>query len=1228
MAKLSNINNLFSVDSTGAIEFSTQVGATGYVLESRGAGNAPVWTDRDTGKVTGTGVANKVAYWTSATNIDDGPITFATNNSTFAGTITSGTLSVGTSGTSRFTDTSAFPLQLNRGLAVDVVGAAGTIFGLGAYSTGTTYIDAVRIVGVLEANGTDGDMQLQVLNSGTHAIALTLNNNTNASFTGTVTAPRIGIPGANSSFALYNDSNSYFNGAVTVDSTFTQTSGAASSFSGLVSGITPTAAANFTTKAYVDSFDPPTGTTQFFNQSNSYNNFTPGITGYGDISMDTSVSYYDTGKNVSTACRGIVWTGKHYIVTHYASPTANFYDNNFVAITNPETASIALPQASGTSGFAHGAAWDGRYLYTLNYNPVKITAYDLDNGTSTATIVMEQATSNTTTTYAIEYAEGHLYTCADGKVSKYKVEGKTITHVFTSTDILGSIEAQAITYDGSYLWFTQNGLSAYKVSLDCVLVATITTGLPPNNVAWAWNGQNIASVNHSTGDVYVINTAAKRFDTEKFLVMGGNVGIGTTSPQVPLQIGTHLTTAPTDTGLCVSNRKSIRINDADGSYNYGVYMKQNYSGSSYLILGTRHGAVDTDALFVKSGNVGIGINGPSEKLHVNGSTYMIGGVATLASSGVGLRVSNPGGASVATQVSTVTGAIKIILPSEFSNTMMRMTVKVYEYATNESFVANIAGYNHTSQNWYNISADITSNANKDRNFTVRYGYDGTNCVIYIGELNSTWSYPQVFVTDFQAGFSAYTVDRWVDGWTIGYEASAFQGTIFSVSNCQVTNWARNGQNVYYASGSGNVGINETSPDAKLHVMGTTGLPATSGTTFTGTMRLGVSGYGTVMDFGAVGPATGTQWIQVTDASNQAIQYPLLLQPNGGNVGIGLTLPTSKLTVGNGDIELSDSGFSNVPQLKSTGFSGGGRYVTGAIKFDEMNAFNGEIQFWTTPTSSGYANANANHAQRMVIDKDGNVGIGTASPTGYRLVVENTSEDLLKLHNSTDGLDALISFTNPGGTLARIQGIDNGGLAFDVGNNAGGVISNAMFIQNNGNVVIGGTAVDQAGSFTAKSNGFIRGVLASGSNESSLINAISGVSNGFQLMNNASNEQEYRFHSSHTGGPNISFKIEPSGTITAAGDVVAYSDKRLKSNIKTLDGSKVYDMRGVSFIKNNKKGSGVIAQEMQKIAPELVNDGSEYLGVAYGNLSGYLIEAIKELKAEIEELKKHNCNCNK
>ena len=81
-------------------------------------------------------------------------------------------------------------------------------------------------------------------------------------------------------------------------------------------------------------------------------------------------------------------------------------------------------------------------------------------------------------------------------------------------------------------------------------------------------------------------------------------------------------------------------------------------------------------------------------------------------------------------------------------------------------------------------------------------------------------------------------------------------------------------------------------------------------------------------------------------------------------------------------------------------------------------------------------------QDNYINNGGNLGIGTNSPTGYKVVVHNASEDLLKLHNTTDGLDSLISFTNPGGTLGRIQGIDNGGLGFDTGNNAGGINTNA------------------------------------------------------------------------------------------------------------------------------------------------------------------------------------------
>ena len=70
------------------------------------------------------------------------------------------------------------------------------------------------------------------------------------------------------------------------------------------------------------------------------------------------------------------------------------------------------------------------------------------------------------------------------------------------------------------------------------------------------------------------------------------------------------------------------------------------------------------------------------------------------------------------------------------------------------------------------------------------------------------------------------------------------------------------------------------------------------------------------------------------------------------------------------------------------------------------------------------------------------------------------------------------------------------------------------------------------------------------------------------------------------------------------------------------------MRGVTFTKDDTKGAGVIAQEMEKVAPELVLTDEDEIGtksVAYGNTVGYLIEAIKELKADLDNHKKH-CTC--
>jgi hypothetical protein len=102
----------------------------------------------------------------------------------------------------------------------------------------------------------------------------------------------------------------------------------------------------------------------------------------------------------------------------------------------------------------------------------------------------------------------------------------------------------------------------------------------------------------------------------------------------------------------------------------------------------------------------------------------------------------------------------------------------------------------------------------------------------------------------------------------------------------------------------------------------------------------------------------------------------------------------------------------------------------------------------------------------------------------------------------------------------------------------------------------------------------------------------------------------------------------NGNFTAAGDIISESDARVKENVETIDNAldKVSKLRGVTFNKINEEDDarhmGVIAQEVEAVLPEVVTEKEDGMkAVAYGNIVGVLIEAIKDLKAEIEELKK-------
>ena len=107
-----------------------------------------------------------------------------------------------------------------------------------------------------------------------------------------------------------------------------------------------------------------------------------------------------------------------------------------------------------------------------------------------------------------------------------------------------------------------------------------------------------------------------------------------------------------------------------------------------------------------------------------------------------------------------------------------------------------------------------------------------------------------------------------------------------------------------------------------------------------------------------------------------------------------------------------------------------------------------------------------------------------------------------------------------------------------------------------------------------------------------------------------------------------------GIVAATNDVIAFqsSDKRLKTNIQKIDKplEKILKLNGVSFEwkrdidekVENKTNIGVIAQEVEKVLPEIVKKrDNDYLAIKYEQLVPVLIEGIKEQQKQIDELKK-------
>ncbi|MDD5675059.1 MAG: tail fiber domain-containing protein, partial [Chitinivibrionales bacterium] len=275
----------------------------------------------------------------------------------------------------------------------------------------------------------------------------------------------------------------------------------------------------------------------------------------------------------------------------------------------------------------------------------------------------------------------------------------------------------------------------------------------------------------------------------------------------------------------------------------------------------------------------------------------------------------------------------------------------------------------------------------------------------------------------------------------------------------------------------------------------------------------------------------------------------------GNVGIGTSTPVAGLQV---EKEGAGSADGTLLLVNSANANFGGNATIAGIKSARGDA----------PT---YALLNIQNSagSKMYVRGDGNVGIGTSSPSNKLHLLETTVTPAIKSESSSSfsGID----FKNTGGTIPQEwiigsdgTGVIGGGLAFYSQDS----LKYRMVINSAGTVGIGTTT------------------------------------------------------------PSSSYVLYVNGAAGGTGSWNSVSDRRYKTSITPIDSSltKISKLQGVYYDwdrakwpkKNFPEGKqvGLIAQDVEKVIPEVVNTDKEgYKSLSYDKLTAVLIEAVKELKAQ-------------
>ena len=364
-------------------------------------------------------------------------------------------------------------------------------------------------------------------------------------------------------------------------------------------------------------------------------------------------------------------------------------------------------------------------------------------------------------------------------------------------------------------------------------------------------------------------------------------------------------------------------------------------------------------------------NQPSNTALYN--NYIEGGV---------LHIARPVGAAFSQVGDAITGAIKITLPQSWTDTMLRFFVEIYEYTGSGSATYEVGGYNYGGiPQWVNCFARYTGPNSKRR--VVTFGHDGTSCCIWIGTyavsaIGPAWSYPQVRVSSFVAGYSNAVETMWATGWSITMATGGTNGASPIIITAPTNGDVLAGNNLFDSAGlllTDSAIKNSAQQWAEVSGVGRPDNGATANQS-DATTNGAIANAGTIANWSGVAnndgnrPANGATVNQSDATTNGAISGAITTAStdatNKANAAQAAAIASANAGLAN---KLSSSANSVLNATVSMNATAGAGFVAGNLTWSSTGAWVSGSGVALTP--GGLVGYNASGVAKFAVDTAGN-----------------------------------------------------------------------------------------------------------------------------------------------------------------------------------------------------------------------------------------------------------------